>query len=1454
MNTIDHRVVEMRFNNRQFESNIKQTLESLRQLKSGLKLEDSARGLQSLESASRRFSLDNIASSLEQVAGKFTALGIIGTTALVNLANSAINAGKRIVSALTVEPIMTGYSEYELKMGSIQTIMASTGESLKVVNGYLGDLNTYSDKTIYSFSDMTQNIGKFTNAGVKLDKAVTAIKGISNEAAVSGANANEASRAMYNFAQALSAGYVKLIDWKSIENANMATVEFKDQLIQTALELGTVTDAGEGMYRTLDGNVFNATKNFNEVLQDQWMTTDVLVDTLSKYADETTEIGKKAYAAAQDVKTFSQLFDTLKEAAQSGWSTSWEFIIGDFEEAKELLTNINNAMGGVIDGSADARNKILEDWKALGGRTNLIEGLATTFKNLADMMTPIREAFREVFPEMTGDKLFALTTGFTKLIGKFKIGSKTAENLKATFKGLFSALHLVGQVVWTALRAFAELVGIVLPMGDGILGITGAIGSFVTSLDEAVESSGLLNTMLDTLKEALKIFPAIFGGLEKLGPMFKKFLDVLGGIFKGLAGAINTGLEGFSFDNLLTILNGGILATILLGVKRFMNNLLEMVGTGDGLLSSIKSILGGVKDSLVSYQNDLKAGTLQKIAIAVGILAGSLFILSLIDPKKMETAITGMTVIFTELFAFMALFGNAVGGFKLGSMISITTTMIGMATAVLILSFALSKLSKLDWEQIAKGLTAIAGLSLILIASAKLLSANTRTMIKGGLSFIFFAGALTIMSFALKKISELDWDEIGRGLSAIGGLLAELAIFMYATNFTKMSLKSSLGIIIVAGALRILASSVKALGTLDDEVIMKGLATIAGLLTELAIFMQLTMNPKHVISTAIGITILSGALLILSVAIKAMGSLSWEQIGKGLLVMASSLTIMAIAMKFMRGAIPGAIAIGILAGALAVLAPVLLLFGKMKMETIGKSMLMLAGIFVIFGAAAAILGPLIPVMLGLGASIMLLGIGVSLVGGGVLALALGLTALGVGASAAAAGIVIIATSLINLIPVLLEKIGIGLVAFGEVIIKSAPVICEAITVLLVSLVDAIIVIVPKLVDGMMILLDTLLNKVLEFTPKLVDAGMQLIVSILEGITKSIDDVVSAAVDLVVAFIEAIGKESPRLIDAGFMLLINLINGMAKAIEEDMPLLLDAISGLILVIIGGAIKALESTADTFKKAGDLLMNSGFIKGLTDAHRNVKSAGEVVGEKTVEGLRSTKEDFEKAGKYVIEGFIKGMDSKKKEVIGAGTRLGVLAYTSAQNSLDINSPSKKFAKLGEFSVLGFIKGLGTNIKSIGSSAKDIGDVAITSLSKSISSIADLMNLDLDVNPTIRPVLDMSAVTKDLASTFGQEQGINVTSMNAKTSTIASMDLDRRSNDAASVETNVSVLGGLREALQNGIDKVKSELEVSGVIRVEGINNQGELTAVLPLLARELKIDQGRYSNIPSIRRMYR
>lgn len=388
--TIDEKVVSMSFDNKNFETNVKTSMSTLDKLKKSLQFKGATKGLEEVSKAADKIDFKKTEMGATRAGFHIQDVFEKVTRYLENnIAKRIVNVFENTAKMFTIEPITTGFNEYELKMGSVQTIMAATGEDINTVNKYLQELNEYSDKTIYSFADMTQNIGKFTNAGVSLDDAVLAMKGISNEAALSGANANEASRAMYNLAQSLSMGYVQYIDWKSIENANMATVDFKRNLAEMAVQLGVVKKEGNDLY-SVGGEAMNLQQLFKDGLKDQWLTTDVLIGTLREYADETTELGKRAYAAAQDVKTFTMMMDTLKEAAQSGWAMTWELIIGDFNQAKELFTQLAEYFGGAIDAMSDNRNAIL--MKAMyGPMDQLDKKIAEAGIDTADLVDRMKE-------------------------------------------------------------------------------------------------------------------------------------------------------------------------------------------------------------------------------------------------------------------------------------------------------------------------------------------------------------------------------------------------------------------------------------------------------------------------------------------------------------------------------------------------------------------------------------------------------------------------------------------------------------------------------------------------------------------------------------------------------------------------------------------------------------------------------------------------------------------------------------------------------------------------------------------------------------------------------------------------------------------------------------------------------------------------------------------------------
>lgn len=1204
--TVDDRVVEMRFDNRQFEQNVQTSLSTLQKLKQSLKLEDSVKGLESIDSATKKVSFDSLANGVESVRVKFSALQVMAVTALQNITNSAIDAGRQIVRSLTVEPIKDGFNEYELKMGSVQTIMASTGASLKEVNKYLQDLNVYSDKTIYSFADMTNNIGKFTNAGVKLEDAVMAIKGISNEAAVSGANANEASRAMYNFSQALSAGSVKLIDWKSIENANMATVEFKNQLLKAAEAAGTVKKTSDGMYKVLtkDANgalmkgTISATQNFNDSLSHQWMTTEVLVNTLKDYADENTEIGKKAFAAAQDVKTFTQLMDTLKEAVGSGWAQTWETLFGDFEEAKTLWTELSQVLGGFIDAQSDARNSMLQGWKDMGGREDLIDAFRNAFEGLVSVVKPVKEAFREIFPPMTAKNLVGITKSLKEFTSHLKLSESQSAKVKSTFKGFFAALDIGLTVIKAIAGGVKDLVVNFAGFGDGILDVTGSWGDWVSGLRDTIKDTDIfaksvkkVTTFITPAILKMKEFFSIVTEKIKM-PSFDEFLGMLGtvwnvittigskisevcsGIGEVLADTFRSGDIAAGLD----VLNGGLLAGILMGIKKFVGSIEDSFDEVNDILGNVTGILDSVRGCFEAYQQNLKAGTLLKIAGAIGILAASILVIATIKPEKLTASLGAITALFGELMGSLAILsrisGDLTGTFKA------CTAMISISTAVLILASALKKLSSIDPEGIVKGLTAIGGLMAelaLFLNFAKLDGKMTST----SMGILILSSAMVVLASAVKKFGGMSWEEIGKGLASVGALLLEVSAFTKLTGSAKKVISTATAMVILASSMKIFASAIKDFGNMSWERLGRGLAAMAGALAEVTIAMRLL--PKNMVSLSTGLLVVGAALKVLASALKNMSGMSWNEIARGLVAMGGSLAILAVALNAMKGTIGGSAAMIVAAGALAILAPTLKLLGAMSWDEIARGLVTLAGAFTIIGVAGLVLQPLVPAILGLSASFALLGVAALGIGAGLFAAGAGISAIAAGlgmlatvttgsAAAIVAALTIIISGIASLIPAVAAKIGEAIIVLCKVITQGVPAIGEAIKAVVLTLVDVLVECVPALADGALKLLAGVLDALVKYTPQIVDSVFQFLIGVLEGVAQNLPGLIQAAVDVLMAFFSGI-VDALSGIDTDVLLKGIAGIGLLSAIMIALSAVASLVPGAMIGVLGvGAVIA------------------------------------------------------------------------------------------------------------------------------------------------------------------------------------------------------------------------------------------------------------------------------------------
>ena len=1151
--TIDQRVVEMRFDNANFEKNVSTSMSTLDKLKKSLKFEDSAKGFENISKAAGRVDMGGLSNGVESVRLKFSALEVMAVTALQNITNSALNAGKKLVSDLALDPIISGFKEYETQINATQTILANTqkeGANIDDVNRALDELNKYADLTIYNFTEMTRNIGTFTAAGVDLNTSVNAIKGIANLAAISGSTSQQASTAMYQLSQALASGTVKLMDWNSVVNAGMGGQVFQDALKMTARIHGIAIDemiADEGSFR--------------ETLSKGWLTSDILTETLQHFTEftdtyneeslkrqgynekeiaEIKQMGITATDAATKVKTLSQLYGVMKETAQSGWAATWKILLGDFEEAKESLTKFSNMLNEPLAAAADARNKILSEgfssgWKqflnegiedtegfkeavlsigkeavpgledliekaggfeeslkkgwvtsdmlaeAVGnltaktaglsdeelrnlgytrdqvtaledlnkriqdgsinlddyakkmgrvsGRENIILALTAAFEKLQTILGTIKDAFNEVFEPLTGEELYNVTVRIKEFVSGLAISEEALDNFKMTFKGAFAFVDIIGQ----GLKAFGQILGHLLekllPVGDGFLGMTGSIGEWIVSIDEAIKSGDgltkfveLVNGAIDKLASGFKIakdhvveFIKSFKGIgsvkellatvsNSISSFFSSIVEhtkssqgtisAIGDTIKKVAGTIWDTIktvfkwisEKVSLGDIFAGLAGGgifVAAKKLTGLIEKIKEALEKLFGSDkdsGIKGKFAEVMGSIHDTLSSFADGIKVSSIVAIAVAIGILSASMNALAELDVGEITQSLVAIGIMLGMLSRTMKSISKTLNGLGSKGLLKASGSLILVAAAVAIFAGTLKKIADLSLADLAKGLISLGGGLFILVQGLKHIE-KLNISISTSLALIALATSCRILASALKQFAKLSWNEIGRGITAMAVALAELvvAVSILSKYSDGKSLLGALSIIAISLVLGKIAKALKKFGEMSWGEIARGLVGMGGALAEVA-------GIVGVLGYLAGFSGLLGAGTIfiaiqciakLADAFKSFGSMSWGEIARGLTGMCGALLEL--------GAIAGAL--GALTGPLGLLgAGTLLLaiqgltdladafksFGEMSWDKIGRGLAGMGGalaeVAVVTGALGALAG--LPTLLGSGAILL----------------------------------------------------------------------------------------------------------------------------------------------------------------------------------------------------------------------------------------------------------------------------------------------------------------------------------------------------------------------------------------------------------------------------------------------------------------------------------------------------
>ena len=1072
--TIDERVVSMQFDNKQFESNVKTSLGTIDKLKQSLKFDGAAKGFENISTASNKVNMNPLSNAVESVKVKFSALEVMAVTALANITNSAVNAGKRLVSAFTIEPIKSGFQEYETQINSVQTILANTeskGSTLQDVNRALAELNTYADKTIYNFTEMTRNIGTFTAAGIDLNTSVTAIKGIANLAAVSGSTSQQASTAMYQLSQALASGTVKLMDWNSVVNAGMGGQVFQDALKETARVHGIAID-----------DMIKKEGSFRETLKKEWLTSDILTETLSHFtmaADEGTEkwetykkslmdagyaeeqaeailkLSNTATDAATKVKTFSQLMDTLKEAAQSGWTKSWEIMIGDFEEAKSFLTDVSDRLGAIIGESADTRNKVLSEglssgWKQLlnagiadeegyketfksiakeygvsiddmisaekkldetlsdseafqkvlktgltdgtisadmlsesvnkladkmtnmsakeleaagytedhvtqikelsdglkdgsvsmddfvakmlrtSGRENIIQALWNSFNGLMSVIEPIKEAFRDIFPPITGEQIYKFTERLRDLTANFKLSGEQAEKVKSIFKGLFSILNLIGKVIGgvfsTAFKLLKPLVGIV---STNFIDLAASVGEALTKFRDWILESGIISTALEKITgfinkcaEAVKNsivaikdwfnnfkeLPIVKDNIERFSKAFSGTFENLKKHFSGIGKSFSEFIEkvksmdGFTLENVKKVFEdfgslvskyfsniGDCFVSLESAWKIFRENLDKHLEAAGVKFETFKDTLSNVLEWIKNKFSGFNWGSI----FAIGVGAGFIYTVKKVSDifEMISGPLDGIGDILKRFGGVLKGFQNVLNGFAMKTKAEALKT---VSIAILILVGSLITLTFVDPDKLWKAfgvIAALAGVLLAIIGAMTLLGkySGTISQLSSGGVFLSLGAALIMVAWCVKIIDGISDEGLTRGIAVILTFSAVVMAFMKLSSFEtgdmdevgRMAIKLGASLLLVAVTMKILAN-------IPAEGLSRGIGVIAAFSLLMAGLIAVTKFAGTGLNDVGNMLIkISAAFLILVGVIRIVSLMSAKDLAKGIAVIAA---------------------------------------------------------------------------------------------------------------------------------------------------------------------------------------------------------------------------------------------------------------------------------------------------------------------------------------------------------------------------------------------------------------------------------------------------------------------------------------------------------------------------------------------------------------------------------------
>ena len=1101
--TIDEKVVQMKFDNGQFERNVAKSMQTLDSLKFKLKTMDfrkSAADLENVGNAAKKIDMSGLSQGIETVHAKFSALQVIGVTALSNITNSAVNAGKRIVASLGDSLINGGRNRAQkIKDAKFQMEgLLGSEEYAKQWNRIDQSINHAVADTAYGYDSAARAASQFLASNVKVgDQMDRSLRAISGVAAMTNSTYDDIANV---FTRVAGQGRVMAIDLNSLAARGM----------NAAAVLGKALNKSESEIR------------------DMVSKGQISFDTFAKAMDDA--FGEHAKKGNE---TFQGALANMKAAMSRIGAKVWDPLLDNqrnvFNQARLLINDLNkNYLDGPINSLNEKLTSVFRNivkFFELGGVKNILLSIGNTLSFISSVIKPIKDAFKEIFPPKSVEILVKYTKQFRELTAGFKLSEKTATNLKNTFKGVFSVLNTGISLISSLVRGFGQILSNLTGIPGGILGITGALGAWVTRLSEAIKQSNIFNNIIQGLvnifegfSNKFKEFTKHFNVFEGLVNGIKRVFTTLGKILQEFTKMLGEALRTGDIKAALDVFNTGVFSGIILNIKNVTKtlDLFFRKANAKSITGNLSLIIGSLKDNLYALQFTIKADALMKIAKAIAVLAGSLFVLSLIKPDRLGSALVGMGILITEIVvALRQLDKFADQSFKnLAKLSIVTSTIRSLATSLLILSAALRILGTMDIKQMGVALIGMAAGLKIMCETLKQMSKYYADLTMSAKAIRKLATSLVVLAVALKIMGTMDIKQMGvallgmtTGLIFMTKAIQKMPTYKKGKNKIASMLKIAFSLILLGAALKILAS-------IGWPNILTALGAMGGALAILVRFVYaLPKNLKQLNAKVNALNMMALGLGFLGFILKDLGKMSWEQVKTSLVAMGGALAEILIFTKLLSakgGSLKGMSAMIGLATGILILATAMKLLATLNLGGLIISLVALGGAFVIVRVAAKLLGGAVPVILAVSAAIALFGAGMWMFSAGVLKLAAGIAALAAaltgGVTTIVAGIQAIILGVAQLVPELIKIFGESIVTLCKVIMTSAPMIGETILVVIHESLKSLVAHGPEIVALLFQFVIGILHELKNYIPEFIVAAMEVVDALFKGIVMGLKEI------------------------------------------------------------------------------------------------------------------------------------------------------------------------------------------------------------------------------------------------------------------------------------------------------------------------------------------------------------